>query len=104
MSLNSTYLTLAVLAGAGVAVQAVINVRLRAAVGFPLWAAATQSLVGVSALIIVALLSRQPPDTAGLLRAPWWAWLGGLLGALYVALSIIVTPRLGAALMLAATI
>ncbi len=33
-------------------------------------------------------------DVAG---APWWVWVGGLLGAFYVAASIILTPRLGAA-------
>jgi bacterial/archaeal transporter family-2 protein len=32
-----------------------------------------------------------------LARAPWWAWVGGLLGAVYVLATIIVIPRLGAA-------
>jgi len=27
--------------------------------------------------------------------APWWAWLGGFLGAFCVFSSIVVTPRLG---------
>ena len=105
MSLANLYLVLAVGAGIGVAIQAVVNARLRLAVGSPLWAAAMQSLIGVTSLIAVSLLTRQPlPVGPRLALAPWWAWAGGLLGAVYVAVSILVTPRLGAALMLAAII
>jgi transporter family-2 protein len=32
---------------------------------------------------------------------PLWAWFGGVLGAFYVASSIVVGPRLGAAALLA---
>ena len=30
-------------------------------------------------------------------HAPWWAWVGGLLGAVYVLATIVIIPRLGAA-------
>ena len=34
-----------------------------------------------------------PPGLAG---APWWVWLGGLLGAFNIAASVFLAPRLGA--------
>ena len=33
-----------------------------------------------------------------------WAWLGGLLGAFYVAVATVVGPRIGAAALLALTV
>jgi transporter family-2 protein len=35
---------------------------------------------------------------------PGWAWFGGLLGALYVASTTVLGPRLGAAALLALTL
>ncbi len=103
--MNHLYTLFAVVAGAGVAVQAVINSRLRFLLGAPLWAAVAQFVVGLVLLIAIAALTRQPtPTTSGMLRAPWWVWTGGLFGASYVLMSILLTPRLGAALMLASTI
>jgi bacterial/archaeal transporter family-2 protein len=52
--------------------------------------------VGAVALGVAALVvQRSLPDSVA--SAPWWAWTGGLLGALFVLASIILTPRLGAA-------
>jgi bacterial/archaeal transporter family-2 protein len=102
---NPLYLLLAAVTGAGIAVQAVVNARLRVVVGTPLWAAAVQILIGLTGVLAIIALTRQPaPVTAGLDRAPWWVWTGGFLGAAYVVVSILLTPRLGAALMLASTI
>ena len=42
------------------------------------------------------------PGVAALGGVPWWAWVGGLLGAFFVAASIALAPRLGAAALLAA--
>ena len=46
---------------------------------------------------MIALLSGSPwfaPGARGGL--PWWAWLGGLLGAFNVAMSVYLAPKLGA--------
>jgi transporter family-2 protein len=37
----------------------------------------------------------------GLLRMPFWGWVGGGVGALFIVVSIVLTPRLGTALTLA---
>jgi transporter family-2 protein len=99
---NPFHLVAALGTGAAIAVQALANSRLRVALGTPMWAAIAQFIAGLAALVVVALLSRQPaPDTAGLARMPWWGWLGGAIGALFIVVSIVLTPRLGTALTLA---
>jgi transporter family-2 protein len=96
---------LGVVAGSGVAIQAVVNARLRTIVGVPLWAAATQFTVGLLLILLVGLVTRQPaPATEGLARSPWWIWTGGFFGATFIVITILLTPRLGAGLTLASTI
>ncbi len=79
-------------------VQFAVNAQLRRAVGGPVSAAAISFLVGTVALLVAVLWTQEArPTFADLSRAPWWAWAGGFLGAFYVAASIVLTPRLGAA-------
>jgi bacterial/archaeal transporter family-2 protein len=102
VSLSNLYLLFALLTGAGVAVQSVINARLRVLLDGPLWAAAGQFIVGLVFLIAVAVITRQPaPVTSGIPRAPLWIWAGGLFGATFILVNIILTPKLGATLTLA---
>jgi transporter family-2 protein len=60
-----------------------------------LWAASTSFLVGLIALAVVSSLLGRPNASAAQ-RAPWWAWVGGLMGAFYVASTIMLLPSLGA--------
>jgi transporter family-2 protein len=99
---NPFYLAVALVTGAAIAVQALANSRLRFALGTPVWAAIAQFIVGLVALVAIAIVTRQPaPDAGGLSRMPWWGWLGGAFGALFITVSIVLTPRLGTALTLA---
>jgi bacterial/archaeal transporter family-2 protein len=99
---NNLYLLFALITGAGVAVQSVINARLRVLLDGPFWAAAAQFIVGLVFLVAVGLLTRQPPPvTAGIPRAPLWIWAGGLFGATFILVNIILTPKLGTTLTLA---
>lgn len=100
--MNPFYLFVAFVTGAAIAVQALANSRLRFALGTPVWAAIAQFIVGLAALVVIAVVTRQPsPDTGGLSRMPWWGWVGGAIGALFITVSIVLTPRLGTALTLA---
>lgn len=100
--MNSFYLFIALATGAAMAVQALANSRLRFTLGTPLWAAIAQFIVGLAALVVLAVAMRQPAaDTSGLSRMPWWGWIGGAIGALFIVVSIVLTPRLGTALTLA---
>jgi bacterial/archaeal transporter family-2 protein len=99
---NPFYLLIALATGAAIAVQALANSRLRVALGTPVWAAIAQFIVGLAVLVVIAVITRQPAaDTGGLSRMPWWGWLGGAVGALFIVVSIVLTPRLGTALTLA---
>ena len=103
--MNNLYILFAIAAGAGVAAQAVINGRLRFILGAPVWAATAQFMVGLVLLILFGVLSRQAiPAAADIGRAPWWMWTGGFFGALFILMAVVVTPTLGAALMLASSI
>jgi transporter family-2 protein len=99
---NPFYLIVALGTGAAIAVQTLANTRLRVALGTPIWAAIAQFIVGLAALVVIAVLARQPaPVMGGLSRMPWWGWVGGAVGALFIVVSIVLTPRLGTALTLA---
>ena len=45
--------------------------------------------------LVVALFYRSGGQRAG--DAPWWAWIGGALGAVFVTSSVVVPVRIGAA-------
>jgi len=99
---NPFTLTVALVTGAAIAVQALANTRLRVALGTPVWAAIAQFVVGLVLLVGVAVATRQPaPMMGGLVRMPLWGWLGGAVGALFIVVSIVLTPRLGTAVTLA---
>ena len=100
--MNPLYLSIALVTGAAIAVQSLANSRLRLALGTPVWAAIAQFVVGLVLLIVVAFATRQPaPILGGLGRVPAWAWVGGIVGALFIVVSIVLTPRLGTAVTLA---
>ncbi|WP_449243296.1 DMT family transporter [Desulfovibrio sp.] len=92
----------ALLAGAFMPVQAGINARLRLTLGTPEQAALVSFAVGTLALAVYALVLRLPwPPASEVSQAPWWSWTGGVLGAFFVAVTVMLAPRLGAATMMA---
>jgi bacterial/archaeal transporter family-2 protein len=91
---------LAVLAGVGagclVGMQAPINSRLGRAVG-SVQAATFSFLVGTAALVLLAAFVRGGLGGLGHVgRAPWWALVGGLLGAVFVTVALVAVRTLGA--------
>ena len=99
------YLLFAVVAGAMIPFQAGVNAQLSTWVGSPIRAAFISFLVGTIALLILSVAIRKPLPSLGRLgSAPLWVWIGGLLGAFYVAGSIYAAPKLGAALLIAAVV
>jgi bacterial/archaeal transporter family-2 protein len=91
---------LAVLLGVGagclVGMQAPINSRLGKVLG-SVQAATFSFLVGTVVLVLVASFVRGGLGTLGHVgRAPWWALVGGLLGAVYVTVALVAVRTLGA--------
>ena len=90
-------LLFAFVAGVALPVQFSINAVLRGFLGGPAVAATISFCGGTLALVVVALVLRESwPLGETVAYAPWWVWVGGLLGALYVLATIIVIPGLGA--------
>jgi len=90
-------LPISVLIGFSLASQAGVNSQLRLALSNPIQAAFISFLTGTIILGVVALIQGDSwfkPNT--LATIPWWAWLGGLLGAFNIAMSIFLAPKLGA--------
>ena len=87
-----------VLAGGATAMQAPTNARLAAAVGSPVNAAFVSFAVGTAALAVLAALFHTRPDMAATRALPWYAWIGGLYGVVFVVAAAWSVPRLGVAL------
>jgi transporter family-2 protein len=88
---------LTLLVGALLALQAGVNTQLRSGLGDAGLAALVSFVVGTLSLALFVLVQRPAiPDVASLARLPWWYWVGGALGALYVAVVTVLAPRLGA--------
>lgn len=95
--MNLFSLFLAVVAGALTAVQTPINGALRTVLGHPLWATIASFAVGLVALLFYASITRTtPPSMSNLAPHPWWYWIGGVCGAFFVTISVILIRELGA--------
>ena len=89
-------LLFAVVAGSFLPLQAGVNARLAHFVGGPVRASMISFGVGALALLLVVVLFYRHGHTH-VKDAPWWAWVGGLLGAFYVTATVVVPVRIGAA-------
>lgn len=87
-----------VLAGGATALQAPTNAKMMGAVGSPVNAAFVSFAVGTAALGILAVILQTKPDMAAARGLPWYAWIGGLYGAIFVVAAAWGVPRLGVAL------
>ena len=83
------------LGGVFLASQAPINAALARSLGDPILAACISFGIGFVILAAVSLARGSWPSGAGMAAAPWWSWLGGFLGAFYVAIVIWGVPQLG---------
>ena len=104
MTLQSLTLTLfALAAGAMIALQAPINAEAAGRLGHPLTAATMSFCVGTVALIVLTFaFANQSTDLGALKQLPLYMLLGGgLLGAFYVTMALILTPRIGIAAVMA---
>lgn len=85
------------IAGAMVAIQAPTNAMLAKAGGSAVLAALISFTVGTLALLAVWLMSGNRPGTAAFAGLPWYAWIGGLYGAVFVAVAAYAAPKIGVA-------
>ena len=84
-------------AGGMVALQAPTNSMLAKAGGSPILAALISFTVGTMALLVVWLMSGNRPGTTAFAGLPWYAWIGGLYGAVFVAVAAYAALKIGLA-------
>jgi transporter family-2 protein len=85
----------AFISGTFIAVQAPTNALLARGVGSPVNAALISFIVGSVALLAVATALGARPGAGAVRALPWYAWTGGLYGAVFVAVAAFAAPRLG---------
>ncbi|CEA06598.1 hypothetical protein BN1049_02972 [Pseudomonas saudimassiliensis] len=96
------YILMALAAGAVLPLQAGLNSQLALSAGNALWASCISFAIGLLLLILVCVVVRLPrPIWGDLASMPLWLWSGGILGAFFVTAMVTLSPRLGAATMLA---
>ena len=86
--------------GAGISfvMQQVVNADLRAALGSAAWAGFVSYVGGTVCMVALAIVLREAlPSVVAAGQSHWWSWSGGFFGAIYIAISIMLVPRLGAA-------
>lgn len=96
--MTSFWIGLAVLGGLLIGMQPSVNARLAVHLGHPLSASLVSFATATVLLALLALVLRPPVPALAAVRAmPPWVWLGGALGAGFVTIALMATPRLGAA-------
>jgi transporter family-2 protein len=86
---------LVAVAGLLVGAQPPVNARLGRTIG-SLPAAAFSFMAGTIVLLLIASLTSEGLGSfANVGKAPWWALIGGLLGAVYVTTAILTVRTLG---------
>jgi transporter family-2 protein len=95
-------IALAFVAGVSIVIQQALNSNLRFSLGSAAWAGFVSYFVGTLCMVLFAMILRDPVPSASVAgRIPWWAWSGGIFGAIFIALSILLVPRIGAATFIA---
>ncbi len=91
--------------GCFAAIQGSINTQLTTYLKNPLQGALVNFLVGTICLIALNFIFRtQIPDWNLVKTAPWYLFIGGMLGAIFVSSSIFFISKIGVTTVLAASI
>lgn len=99
------YFVIAVFAGMLLPVQAGMNSELRRHLGQPVHAVLVNFTVGAIVMILATLVVAKPFVGMGkAMGTPWWAWMGGAIGAAFVLMATITAPKLGAVGLLIAAV
>lgn len=92
----------ALAAGAMIALQAPINAEAAGRLGHPLAAATMSFVVGTVVLAVLMLFFARNTNLGALQTMPLYMLLGGgLLGAIYVTVNLILAPKIGVAAIMA---
>jgi bacterial/archaeal transporter family-2 protein len=93
------YLAAAAALGVIIAFQPLANAILARAIGSPYGAAGISiAIAALGAIVMVTLAGRGDVSRATLASVPWWVYLAGFAGTLFVAGGVVIAPVTGALL------
>lgn len=99
------YALLAASAGLLTAYQPGLNAKFAAHAGARVYGGVINFAVGLCAMLaVLAVMRPEAPEPNQLSRGPWWMWVGGMCGAYFVTMALVLVPRMGAANYLAGMI
>jgi transporter family-2 protein len=95
----------ALIIGGFLSIQGSINAQLASFLKHPLQASLTNFLVGTIILIFLNVVLRTSiPSMTEMKAVPWYLFLGGAIGAMFVTSVVLLIPQIGVTTMLAASI
>lgn len=95
------FVVFAIVTGTFLPTQAGLNAQLARSLGHPILAASVSFAIGTLALLLYTFVFHISwPALSRAMQAPWYLWIGGLLGVLYLTATIILAPLLDAATMI----
>lgn len=89
------YAFLPLVGGAMIAAQAPVNARLRVVLASQFGSAVVSFGVGLILLAGALVVTGQTRALGSVGQGPWWAYLGGLFGAVFVVATLVAAPRIG---------
>ena len=92
------FIVLTILAGCVLPFQGAINGRLGKSIESPVYASLISFLIGTIALFCYGVVTQSSFRLQSVKELPAYEWTGGILGAFYVLVVVLMLPRLGAAL------
>ena len=99
---NLVLLVVMFCSGIAVALQPSVNARLAQKVGV-IESAFISFAVGTLFLLVLLLVSGKG-NLKGIGDTAWWEWTGGVMGAVFVSMTIFIVPRIGTAAAMSAII
>lgn len=89
----------AMVAGAVIPAQTAVNSRLRASIGAPIPAAFISFFIAFvcAAVLAVTLAATSGPtiDLSPAAGEPWWVWIGGFMGVIFITGNVLLFPKIG---------
>ncbi len=94
---NLVAIALAVFVGATIPAQTAINSRLARHLGVTLLASLVSFFVGTVGLgLAVVVTGTRMPLISVATSQPWWVWIGGVCGLVFLTMNMVLLPRIGA--------
>jgi transporter family-2 protein len=98
------YILVAVTIGGTIALQPGLNAELARRVGSAFGAGVLSVFVSFALVLIIFLATRSTFSVSGVTSMPFYLWIGGAFGVLFVVGTLWLAPHLGAGLLFAAIV